>query len=151
MTRCPMCGGLGWTLDCNDLSQPGPRMIEFMPCFFPDCETSGQPIWNLCFKDAPFNHVSISPLDGLVMSVSVLEGAGAVGRDRWNESEGPGRISPRDCVYNAQSEFGRAWCSEDYNAAVVRLRDGIDWLRRALEQMVMPDAVSHQQVPTEED
>lgn len=68
--RCPMCGGLGWTLDCNDLGKPGPRMAEFLPCFYPDCTTSGQAIRSVCFKDAPFTRVSTSPIDGRVMSVS---------------------------------------------------------------------------------
>jgi hypothetical protein len=57
-------------------------------------------------------------------------------RDRWNDPEGPGRVSPRECVRNAQEEINKAWCSADYSAAVIFLRGGIDWLRRALEQMV---------------
>ena len=57
------------------------------------------------------------------------------GRDRWNDPEGPNRVSPRECVRNAQEEINKAWCSADYNEAVMWLRGGIDWLRRALEQM----------------
>lgn len=55
--------------------------------------------------------------------------------DRWNNPEASERISPRECVYNAQKEINQAWCSADYNEAVIFLRGGIDWLRRALEQM----------------
>lgn len=57
------------------------------------------------------------------------------GRDRWNEPEASDRLSPRECVRNAQDDLNKAWCSEDYNAAVIFLRGGVDWLRRALEQM----------------
>lgn len=56
-------------------------------------------------------------------------------RDRWNESEAPDRLSPRECVRNAQDDLNKAWGSDDYSAAVIFIRGGVDWLRRALEQM----------------
>lgn len=69
--RCPMCGRLGWVLDCNDINRPGPRMVEFMPCFYPTCEYSGQPIQSLAFKCAlPFNRASHHPKGQGIMSVT---------------------------------------------------------------------------------
>jgi hypothetical protein len=68
--RCPMCGGLGWVTDCNDLTKPGPRMVEFIQCFHPECDISGQPIASLNFKGVQFQHVSRHPAEGWVMSVS---------------------------------------------------------------------------------
>lgn len=70
--RCPMCGGLGWILDCNDLGKPGPRMVEFIPCIFPECPESvnGQPIQSVCFKGIEFQSVARHPTQGYVMSVS---------------------------------------------------------------------------------
>lgn len=72
-SECPMCSGLGWVLDCNDLNKPGPRMAEMLPCFYPECTTSGQPIRAVSFKDTPFTRVSKHPHSGLVMSVSSPE------------------------------------------------------------------------------
>jgi hypothetical protein len=68
--RCPMCGNLGWVTDCNDLNKPGPRMVEFLPCFYPTCEVSGQPIQSLNFTGVRFQHVSKHPREGWVMAVS---------------------------------------------------------------------------------
>jgi hypothetical protein len=55
--------------------------------------------------------------------------------DRWNEPQGEGRVSPRECVRNAQEELNKAWCTADYTEAVHWIRGSVDWLRRALEQM----------------
>lgn len=65
-----MCGGLGWTLDCNDLNKPGPRMAEFLPCLLPDCKASGQPIQSVCFKGPKFFKIHQHPSEHYVMSVS---------------------------------------------------------------------------------
>lgn len=71
MSKCTLCGGLGWVLDCNDLGKPGPRMVEMQPCMLPDCEVSGQPVRSVNFPLGPsFDHVSRHPLTGLVMSLS---------------------------------------------------------------------------------
>lgn len=59
--------------------------------------------------------------------------------DRWNEPEGPGRLSPRECIRNAQEEMNRAWCETEYGKAVYWIRGSVDWLRRALEQMAPED------------
>lgn len=56
-------------------------------------------------------------------------------RDRWNASEGPGRVSPRECVRAAQEQFNLAYSQAEYEGAVIFIRHGVDWLRRALEQM----------------
>lgn len=53
----------------------------------------------------------------------------------WNEPEGPGRVSPRECVGKAQEDMGKAWSTADYHEAVHHIRSSVDWLRRALEQM----------------
>ena len=68
--RCPMCGNLGWVLDCNDLTRPGPRMAEFIECFYPECTVSGRPIQSVCFKGVEFQSVAKHPSKGFVMSVS---------------------------------------------------------------------------------
>lgn len=68
MSDCKMCGGLGWTLDSNN--KVGPSAVEFIPCFHPECETSGQTISNLVFKGVQWRHVSLHPREGWVMSVS---------------------------------------------------------------------------------
>ena len=59
--------------------------------------------------------------------------------DRWNQPQGPGRISPRQCVANARDDITQAYSQTEYNKAVHHLRGGLDWLRRALEQMAPPD------------
>lgn len=56
-------------------------------------------------------------------------------RDRWNEPESAERVSPRECIRNAQEDMNRAWGEADYAAAVLWIRSSVDWLRRALEQM----------------
>jgi hypothetical protein len=76
--RCEMCGRLGWVLDCNDLGKPGPRMVEFIPCFHPECSVSGQPLGVLSFKGVQFGHVSHHPRDWWVMSLSDPEFANDV-------------------------------------------------------------------------
>lgn len=73
--RCPMCFNLGWVMDCNDLGKPGPRLVEFMPCFYPECKPhpegpSGQPIGGVTFKFNKFNHVTRHPTEGHVLRVS---------------------------------------------------------------------------------
>jgi len=78
--RCSMCFGLGWVTDCNDLNKPGPRMVEFIPCFHPECDCSGQEIQSLCFKGIEFQHVSIHPSKHYVMSVSDPVARDALGR-----------------------------------------------------------------------
>jgi hypothetical protein len=55
--------------------------------------------------------------------------------DRWDEPTAPDRLSPRECVRNAQDELNKAWATADYHEAVHWIRGGVDWLRRALEQM----------------
>lgn len=70
MTRCTLCGGLGWVLDCNDLDKPGPRMVEMLPCLLPDCAASGQPVRSVNFPSSQFRSVARHPLSGFVMSVS---------------------------------------------------------------------------------
>jgi hypothetical protein len=68
-TRCPMCGDLGWILDCNDLGKTGGRMVELIPCILPDCTTPPQPIESLCFKGVQFEAVVTHPSEGWVMAV----------------------------------------------------------------------------------
>jgi hypothetical protein len=67
--RCPMCGDLGWTLDCNDLSKPGGRMVELIPCFHPECRTPPQPIESLCFKGVQFTAAVRHPSEGWIMAI----------------------------------------------------------------------------------
>jgi len=59
----------------------------------------------------------------------------------WNEGrpEHPGqhRVSPRECVRAAQEDMNKAWGTADYREAVIFIRSGVDWLRRALEQMTV--------------
>ena len=69
-SRCPLCGNLGWVLDCNDLTRPGPRMAEFIECFHPECTVSGRPIQSVCFKGVEFQSVAWHPSKNFVMSVS---------------------------------------------------------------------------------
>lgn len=69
--RCPMCGGLGWILDCNDLGKPGPRQAELLPCLLPDCAASGQPLQSITFSQGParFTTVTMHPSEGWFMAV----------------------------------------------------------------------------------
>lgn len=68
MSSCPMCGDLGWVLDCNDLGKPGARHVEFIKCFYPECEIDER-IGRLSFKGIRLTEVSRHPAEGYVMSV----------------------------------------------------------------------------------
>lgn len=65
---CPMCGGLGWVLDCNDLTKPGPRHVEFIRCFYPECGIDEQ-VERLVFKGIEFQEVVRHAKNRFVMSL----------------------------------------------------------------------------------
>ena len=67
--RCPLCGHIGWILDCNDLTKQGARCLEFIPCIYPPCPYSGRPLELVSFKGVEFRNVAVAP-DGSVASVS---------------------------------------------------------------------------------
>ena len=53
----------------------------------------------------------------------------------WTEPTAPDRLPPSECVRNARDALNRAYGIRD-RAAVPPLIEAVDWLRRALEQMV---------------
>lgn len=67
---CPFCFGNGWVLDANDAGMKSPKSLELIPCFHPECESSGAPIASLVFKGPKFIHKSVHPIHRYVMSVS---------------------------------------------------------------------------------
>lgn len=54
--------------------------------------------------------------------------------DRWNNPDGPGRVSPRECIGNAWAALDQAYGSSV--APWQFIAEAVDWQRRALEQMV---------------
>jgi len=69
MTDCPLCHGVGWVLDCNDLDKPGPRMLELIACPISDCEASGQPLQSVQMKGPEFDRAAQHPRTGRIMAV----------------------------------------------------------------------------------
>ena len=70
-TKCPLCFRNGWVLDCNDLTKAGPRMFEFIPCFYPTCPDSGRLVFSVAFKGgAKFRNVARHPSEQYVTSLS---------------------------------------------------------------------------------
>ena len=59
----------------------------------------------------------------------------------WNERTEPNRISPRECVANARNALNRAYDHKE-RAQIPVLIESLDWLRRALEQMVPKEDTS---------
>lgn len=55
----------------------------------------------------------------------------------WAKKTAPNRVRPRECVANARDALNRAYGYD--RAAIPLLIEAVDWLRRALEQMVPED------------
>lgn len=67
MSRCTLCGGLGWVLDCRLDSRP--LQVELIACPIPDCEVSGQQLHSLTLAGIGFQEVARRADTGEVMSV----------------------------------------------------------------------------------
>lgn len=59
----------------------------------------------------------------------------------WDEKPGRGRVRPRECVWNAKDALDKAYRYGE--APIPLLIEAVDWLRRAMEQMVPPETESH--------
>lgn len=53
----------------------------------------------------------------------------------WREKTARDRVRPRECVGEARDALNRAYGQQD-RAAIPQIIEAVDWLRRALEQMV---------------
>lgn len=54
----------------------------------------------------------------------------------WSQFKTPGRVAPRECINCARKQLSKVYTTDDPKRAMKEVLGAVDWLRRALEQMV---------------